>query len=102
MLDGLTDRPSGRPSRPVDSRQQALNMIADLKKRYALSNSSLARELGLSYSTLMRWKRRFSSGQPAVQKPGPKKLRALNLANSGRKSMTWTWVQTEPWNRPAV
>jgi len=58
---------------------QALNMIADLKKRYALSNSSLAGELGLSYSTLMRWKRRLSSGEPAVQKPGPKKLRALNL-----------------------
>jgi hypothetical protein len=56
-----------------------LNMIADLKKRYSLSNSSLARHLGLSYSTLMRWKRRLSSGEPVVHKPGPKKVRPLNL-----------------------
>lgn len=54
-------------------------MIGDLKKRYTLSNSRLARELGLSYSTLMRWKRRLSAGKPAVQKPGPKKVRSLNL-----------------------
>jgi hypothetical protein len=54
-------------------------MIADLKKRYSLSNSSLARHLGLSYSTLMRWKRRLSSGEPVVHKPGPKKVRPLNL-----------------------
>jgi hypothetical protein len=54
-------------------------MIADLKKRYSLSNSSVARHLGLSYATLMRWKRRLSSGEPAVQKPGPKKVRPLDL-----------------------
>jgi len=57
-----------------------LNMIADLKKRYSLSNSSLARQLGLSYSTLMRWKRRLSEGKPTVEKPGPKKVKPLNLA----------------------
>jgi hypothetical protein len=54
-------------------------MIADLKKRYSLSNSSVARHLGLSYATLMRWKRRLSSGEPAVQKPGPKKVRPFDL-----------------------
>jgi hypothetical protein len=54
-------------------------MIADLKKRYSSSNSSVARHLGLSYSTLMRWKRRLSMGQPAVRKPGMKKVRPLNL-----------------------
>ena len=54
-------------------------MIADLKKRYSLSNSSLASQLGLSYSTLMRWKRRLSEGKPAVQKSGPKKVRPLDL-----------------------
>jgi transposase len=54
-------------------------MIANLKKRYSLSNSSVARHLGLSYSTLMRWKRRLSLGEPAVQKPGPKKVNPLDL-----------------------
>ena len=54
-------------------------MIAELKKAYSLSNSILARQLGLSYTTLMRWKRRLTMGQPAVEKPGPKKVRPLNL-----------------------
>ena len=54
-------------------------MMAEMKKRYCLSNSSLAREFGLSYTTLMRWKRRLGMGQPAVEKPGPKKVRPLCL-----------------------
>jgi len=54
-------------------------MIADLKKKYSLSNSTLARQLGLSCSTLMRWNQRLSEGKVAVQKPGPKKVRPLNL-----------------------
>ncbi len=54
-------------------------MMAELKKTYSLSNSSLACQLGLSYTTLMRWKRRLTMGQPAVGKPGPKKVRPLNL-----------------------
>jgi transposase len=54
-------------------------MIADLKKRYSLSDSSVACHLGLSYSTLMRWKRRLSEGKRALEKPGPKKVKPLNL-----------------------
>jgi hypothetical protein len=54
-------------------------MIAEMKKSCALSNSSIAREFGLSYTTLMRWKRRLAAGRPAVEKPGPKKIRPLNL-----------------------
>jgi len=54
-------------------------MIAELKKTYCLSNSSLAHQFGLSYTTLMRWKRRLLMGQPAVKKPGPKKVEPLNL-----------------------
>jgi transposase len=60
-------------------------MITDLKKRYSLSNSSLARQFGLSYSTLMRWKRRLATGRPAVEKPGPKKVRPLNLGQLRQK-----------------
>ena len=54
-------------------------MIAELKKTYSLSNSSIARQFELSYTTLMRWKRRLSMGQPAVRKPGIKKVKPLNL-----------------------
>jgi hypothetical protein len=60
-------------------------MIAELKKTYSLSNSSLARQFGISYTTLMRWKRRLSMGQPAVKKPGPKKVEALNLGQLTQK-----------------
>jgi hypothetical protein len=35
--------------------------------------------VGLSYRTLMRWKRRLANGQAAVEKRGPKKIRPLNL-----------------------
>jgi hypothetical protein len=55
-------------------------MIADFKKTYSLSNSSLARHFGLSYSTLMRWKRRRGMGLPPVEKPGPKKVGSLNFS----------------------
>lgn len=54
-------------------------MIADLKTKHSLSNGTLARQLGLSCSTLLRWKRRISEGEAAVQKPGPKKVSPLNL-----------------------
>jgi hypothetical protein len=60
-------------------------MIAEMKKSCALSNSSIAREFGLSYTTLMRWKRRLTAGRPAVEKPGPKKVRPLNLGQLKQK-----------------
>ena len=55
-------------------------MIAGLKKRYSIPNSSVARQFGISYTTLMRWKRRLSSGRSAVAKPGPKKVKPLDLS----------------------
>jgi transposase-like protein len=55
-------------------------MIEAMKKSYGLSVSRLARELGISYATLMRWKRRLSQGLDPVGKPGPKRVRPLDLA----------------------
>lgn len=60
-------------------------MIAGLKKRYSLPNNSIAGQFGISYTTLMRWKRRLSSGKSAVEKPGPKKVEPLNLDQLGQK-----------------
>lgn len=60
-------------------------MIAKVKKTYSLSNSGLARHFGLSYTTLMRWKQRLLMGQPAVKKPGPKKVEPLNLGQLKQK-----------------
>jgi len=60
-------------------------MIAGLKKRHSLSNSSIACQFGISYTTLMRWKRRLSTGKPAVEKPGPKKVGPLDLGQLKQK-----------------
>ena len=54
-------------------------MMVELKNTYSVANSGLAREFEISYTTLMRWKRRLSTGQPAVKKPGPKKVGPLRL-----------------------
>lgn len=54
-------------------------MIEACRKNFSLSYAGLARQMGLSYTTLMRWKRRLVAGRDAVGKRGPKKLRPLNL-----------------------
>jgi hypothetical protein len=54
-------------------------MIGELKEKYSLPFSSIVHQLGLSYTTFMRWKRRHSTGKPVVEKPGPKKVRPLDL-----------------------
>ena len=54
-------------------------MIEKAKAKFTLSYACLANQVGLSYRTLMRWKRRLANGQAAVEKRGPKKVRPLNL-----------------------
>lgn len=54
-------------------------MIETVKTTFTMSYGSLADQVGLSYRTLMRWKRRLANGQDAVGKRGPKKVRPLNL-----------------------
>lgn len=56
-------------------------MITDIKKRLGISYRRVALYLGIAYATLMRWIRRISSGQPALEKPGPKKVKPLDLAS---------------------
>ena len=60
-------------------------MIDEAKTRYAMPNSSLAGQLGLSYATLMRWKRRLATGKAPVEKPGPKKVEPLDLGRLKEK-----------------
>ncbi|MFC1895358.1 hypothetical protein ACFL0Q_01675 [Thermodesulfobacteriota bacterium] len=59
--------------------QRALAMIEEVKTTFPLSYACLARQVGLSYTTLMRWKRRLTAGKAAVGKRGPKKVQPLNL-----------------------
>jgi hypothetical protein len=65
--------------------EQILAMIAEVKKKYSLSNSEIDSQLGLSYATLMRWRRRLSKGQLPVEKPGPKKVEPLDLGQLRQK-----------------
>jgi hypothetical protein len=55
-------------------------MIEQMKTIYSLSYGCLCRQMGLSYATLMRWKRRALGGQAPVGKRGPKKVQPLNLS----------------------
>ena len=55
-------------------------MIEEAKTRFTLSYACLTGQLGLSYRTLMRWKRRLAGGRAAVEKCGPKTVKPLNLA----------------------
>ena len=55
-------------------------MMKDIKKRLRISYRRIALHVGIAYATLMRWIRRISSGRPALEKPGPKKVEPLDLA----------------------
>jgi hypothetical protein len=54
-------------------------MIEEAKKRFSLPYSCLARQLGFSYRTLMRWKSRLAKARAAVGKRGPKAVQPLDL-----------------------
>ena len=60
-------------------------MMADLKTKLHVSYRVLARQMGLSYATLMRWKQRTVNGGPALEKPGPKKVAPLDLGQLKEK-----------------
>jgi hypothetical protein len=55
-------------------------MIAEAKIRYALPVCTLAAEMGLSASSLSRWRRRLNRGEAAVGRRGPRKLEPLNFS----------------------
>jgi hypothetical protein len=63
-------------------------MIEDLKKRFSMSYRCIAELVDLSYATLMRWKKRTGDGKPALQRPGPRKVRPLDLDGLKRKIET--------------
>ena len=62
-------------------------MIEAIKKTYGLSVRVLVCELGISYATLMRWKRRLSRGTGAGRaNRGRRRSGRLTSANSKRAS----------------
>jgi transposase InsO family protein len=53
--------------------------LTALKPQVRWPYQRLCESLGLPYANFRRWKRRVACGQPALLKPGPKKLAPLNL-----------------------
>jgi transposase InsO family protein len=53
--------------------------MESLKAEVGLSYERLCARVGLSYSTLMRYRHRIAQGEPAVYRPGPKKIMPLDL-----------------------
>jgi hypothetical protein len=54
-------------------------MIEAAKTKFSMPYEDVAGQSGLSYRTLMRWKNRLARNRPPVGKPGPKKIRPLDL-----------------------
>ena len=53
--------------------------LNQLKQEVGWPYQRLTESLGVPYANFRRWKHRLARGQPAVLKPGPKKVTPLNL-----------------------
>jgi hypothetical protein len=53
--------------------------LTQLKQEVGWPYQRLTESLGVPYANFRRWKHRLTRGQPAVFKPGPKKIAPLNL-----------------------
>jgi len=53
--------------------------LTRLKPQVGWPYQRLCESVGLPYANFRRWKRRLARGQPALFKPGPKKVAPLNL-----------------------
>jgi len=53
--------------------------MESIKTTYRIPVLTLTQQMGLSYDSLMRWKRRIRNGQDPVSKPGPQKIEPLDL-----------------------
>jgi transposase InsO family protein len=53
--------------------------LTRLKPQVRWPYQHLCESVGLSYANFRRWKHRLACGQPAISKPGPKKVVPLNL-----------------------
>ena len=53
--------------------------LTRLKHQVHWPYQRLSKSVGVSYANFRRWKHRLACGQPAVSKPGPKKVAPLNL-----------------------
>jgi transposase InsO family protein len=53
--------------------------LARLKSEVHWPYQRLCESLGLPYASFRRWKHRLEAGQPAILKPGPRKVVPLNL-----------------------
>ena len=56
-----------------------VDTIEAVKSRYAVAAAPLVAAAGLSASSYKRWKRRIDRGDEPVQKPGVKKIAAIDL-----------------------
>ena len=51
-----------------------------LCRSYSIPRTMLVAQMGLSYESFLRWRRRIKTGQEPVCRPGPKKLEPLDIA----------------------
>jgi len=59
--------------------EMIVTTLTRLKRQVRWPYQRLCHSLALPYSSFRRWKHRLDRGQPAIFKPGPKKVAPLNL-----------------------
>ena len=59
--------------------EMIVTTLTRVKRQVRWPYQRLCESLGLPYASFRRWKHRLDRGQPAIFKPGPKKVAPLNL-----------------------
>ena len=59
--------------------KEAVKKVNALSCTYTIPQIALVKQMGLSYDSFMRWKRRIKTGEEAVCRPGPRKLERIDL-----------------------
>ena len=59
--------------------EMIVTTLTRLKRQVRWPYQRLCQYLALPYSSFRRWKHRLEGGEPALFKPGPKKMAALNV-----------------------
>jgi hypothetical protein len=59
--------------------KEAVEKVEALSCTYNIPQITLVNQMGLSYDSFMRWKRRIKTGAEAVCRPGPRKVERIDL-----------------------
>jgi hypothetical protein len=77
--------PAGERKKKSEIQTIIVEGMMAMKNASGVSYRAQCHGCAVAYSSLMRWKRRRLRGQPTVRRPGPAKIKPLDLANLERE-----------------